>query len=124
MFLNFCVCIELYYLSYNRYVVDYYRQCDGYIYAKKKGFVIKFFKDKLGLSKRTMLEIMKKDGEDALKHYLPDICCAMHDQNQNPGRLIMMVNEYCQVFQGGVKDHFMLTRTQNKPALWQEVIYI
>lgn len=68
-----------------------------------------------------MIEVMKKDGEHALKQYLPNVCRLMENPNQEPSTIITTVKKYCQVFQGGVKDQFMLYRKQYAPGLWQQV---
>lgn len=79
------------------------------------------FKDTFGISNSSMIEVMKKDGEHALKQYLPNVCRLMESPDQDPSTIITTIKEYCQVFHGGVKDQFMLYRNQYKPELWQQV---
>lgn len=68
-----------------------------------------------------MVDVMKKDGEQALKQYLPNVCRLMEKPNQDPSTIITTIKEYCQVFQGGVKDQFMRYKKQYSPGLWQQV---
>lgn len=71
-----------------------------------------------------MHKTMKNDGKHALKEYLPNICSAMRTINQAPLKILEMINEYCQVFQGGVKDQFSQNNDHCAPEIWQEVIFI
>lgn len=68
-----------------------------------------------------MIEVMKKDGEHALKQYLPNVCGIMESPDQDPSTIITAVTEYFQVFRGGVKDQFMLHRSKYTPELWKQV---
>lgn len=103
------------------YIVDYYQQYDGFIYVKIGGYIYNLFRDTFGVSNSSMVEVMKKDGEQALKQYLPNVCRLMEKPNQDPSTIITTIKEYCQVFQGGVKDQFMLYKKQYSPGLWQQV---
>lgn len=69
-----------------------------------------------------MHKTMKSDGKHALKEYLPNICDVMRTINQAPSKILAMVNEYSQVFQGGVKDQFSHNNDHCAPEIWQEVI--
>lgn len=80
-----------------------------------------FFKDTLGLANSGMIETMTNDGQFALKQYLPDMKRAIEMPIQDPSAFFAIMNEYCQVFQGGVKDHFMKRRTSRDPQIWKEV---
>jgi hypothetical protein len=100
---------------------DSYQQYDGYIYAKKNGFVVNFFKDTLGLANSSMIETMKNDGQYALKQYLPDIKHAIEMPIQEPTDFLATMNEYHQVLQGGIQDHFMKYRSRRDPQILKEV---
>lgn len=102
--------------------IDSYQKFDGYIYGKKGGKLENFLTT-LGLMKSNMHKTMKKDGKHALKEYLPNICGVMKTINQAPLSIVEMVNEYCQVFEGGVKDQFSQNNDHCAPEIWQEVIY-
>lgn len=83
--------------------------------------MINFFKDTLGLSNSSMVEVMNKDGQFALKCYLPDVCGAVQGPAKNPSKIISVFHEYPQVFRGGVKDQFLLYRSQYSSEKWQKV---
>lgn len=100
-------------------IVDFYEQYDGYIYAKKGGrtkAIAEFF----GMTKSTE-SIIRNDGENALKEYLPNICVVMEKPNQVSTKLITTVKEFCHVCKGGVKDHFIQNRKHYDPLLWKQV---
>jgi hypothetical protein len=68
-----------------------------------------------------MMETMKSDGEYALRSYLPDIRKIIEKPNQNPSMMIKAFKGYTQVFKGGIKHHFMESRSMYGPKIWQEV---
>lgn len=100
---------------------DSYQRFDGYIYVKTGGKIENFLTS-IGLMKSNMHKTMKKDGKHALKEYLPNICGVMKTINQAPLSIVEMVNEYCQVFEGGVKDQFSQNNDHCAPEIWQEVM--
>lgn len=71
-----------------------------------------------------MIDIMEKDGEYALKAYLPDICRVMKDPTQDSSKIITVLNMYLQVFKGGAKHQFMHYRNQYSPEKWQKVNFL
>lgn len=71
-----------------------------------------------------MIDIMEKDGEYALKAYLPDICRVMKDPTQDSSKIITVLNMYLQVFKGGAKHQFMQYRYQYSPEKWQKVNFL
>lgn len=101
---------------------DSYQRFDGYIYVKTGGKIENFLTS-IGLMKSNMHKTMKNDGKRALKEYLPNIYGVMRTTNQAPLRIVETVNEYCQVFQGGVKDQFLQDNNHLAPEIWQEVTY-
>lgn len=73
------------------------------------------------MSNSSMIEVMIKDGKYALKQYLPNICGVLRNPNQDPSTIIAKLKEYSDVFQGCVKDHFLIQRHQVGHGIWQEV---
>lgn len=100
---------------------DKYQKFDGYIYVKTGGLKEHIF-SYVGLYKSNMSKTMKNDGKRALKEYLPNIVGVMRATNLAPVTIFETVNEYCQVFQGGVKDQFLQDNNYSAPDTWQEVM--
>lgn len=76
-------------------------------------------KDIFGMS---ITEVLGRDGEYALKQYLPVISDVMDKQDPDPQTIFNMFQEYSQVLRGGVKDHFLHSQNQYDAAKWQTVI--
>lgn len=98
---------------------DIYHQYDGYIYGKKGGKIENFLTS-LGVLKSNMHKTMRNDGKHALKEYLPNICGVIKS-NQDSSTIIETMNDYCRVFEGGVKDQFLQKNSCYAPGIWQEV---
>lgn len=73
------------------------------------------------MSNSNMIEVMKKDGIYALKQHLPNICGVLKNPNQDHSTIFTKMAEYIEVFQGSLKDHFLIHRQQVGHGIWQEV---
>ena len=113
-------------LEWNNYlsstVTDCFHQYDGFIYRREKKISLTtWLKEKIGISSQNITELLRRDGEYALKQHLPLISDVMNKQDLEPMTIINMFQEYSQVLRGGVKDHFLSSQTQYEASYWQTV---
>ena len=80
-----------------------------------------WLKEKVGISSQNITEMLRSDGEYALKQNLPLIFDVMNKQEHEPMTIINMFQEYRQVLRGGVKDHFLSSQNQYEAWYWQTV---